>query len=154
MKRKIFSLFMAFMLMTLLIPVGIVQAKGVTTTKKNGSIVVSTSEYSFTLPKAWKKYPYVIKKEGNFVGFYSKSNMKKYEGWVFSVGRLTTAEWKEEGRYYLESGGVKLATKGKYVYFTAYPQDVQFNYNNEKLRTEYMELQKNLTIIKKTFKLK
>lgn len=120
---------------------------------KKGKTVVSYKKMKVTLPKAWKKYGYVILSGEDYISFHSKVNYRNgYYGNLFSVEWCSAAEYAERSTYLPNFKFLKQT--GDTVYYMTFPTDVQFKPDSLKCQRQYKALEKTITSIQKNLKIK
>lgn len=121
--------------------------------KKDGKTVVTYQKARVTLPKAWKKYGYLILTHDDSISFHSKSSYRTgYYGRLFSIEWCSAAEYAERKTYLPNFTFLK--QDGDTIYYITYPTDVQFNPDKPKCTRQYRALEQTLTTVKKSFKVK
>lgn len=120
---------------------------------KKGSTLVTYKKVRVTLPKAWKKYGYVALAHEDSISFCSKSNYRSgYYGTLFSVEWCSAAEYQERSTYLPNFRFIKQT--GDTVYYMTFPTDVQFNPEKPKCQRQYKALEKTISSIRKTLKIR
>lgn len=121
--------------------------------KKNGKTIVTYKKVKVTLPKAWKKYGYVVLPGEDSISFHSKFNYRRgYYGNLFSIEWCSAAEYAERSTYLPNFTFLKQT--GDTVYYMTFPTDVQFKPDSQKCQKQYKALEKTITSIRKTLKIK
>lgn len=114
---------------------------------------VTYKGFSLTLPKVWKKYGYVTMSGKRSLTFCAKSSYRTgYYGHVFSVNWCSKKNWnKIKGNL---PNSKYLKTKGNTVYYLSRPTDVQFNTESKTAQRHYAALDKTVTKVAASFKVK
>ena len=93
--------------------------------------------FTVTLPAAWQKYGKIVESNDR-VGFHHNSYVSDFgDGSVFSIVRIKEADYHTD----LYAGHTQpIFWQDGYIYFVAYPSDVNYDYDNLSIRQEYSEL--------------
>ncbi|RTE05819.1 methyltransferase [Paenibacillus whitsoniae] len=124
--------------------------------KMNGAneFAYTNTNYHFSLmiPKAWEG-KYEISEESNRVVFSNPSN-KSAGGRLFVIDVWTKSKWMEEGEALIKLIHItKVGEADDAVFTFSTPTDVQYSLEDEKRKSEYLQLSKDVEAIKSSFKL-
>ncbi|MGG1517350.1 methyltransferase [Paenibacillus oryzisoli] len=108
--------------------------------------------FSLMIPKAWEG-KYEISEEDNRVVFSNPFN-KSSGGRLFVIDVWTKSKWLEEGEELIKLIHItKVGETDDAVFTFSTPTDVQYSLEDEKRKSEYLQLSKDVEAIQSSFKL-
>lgn len=115
----------------------------------------TTNNFNIELPNSWTGKYATVETE-NSVTFYNKANKDTGSGGeLFAIEIWSKEKWNAEGEEVTKIIHMeKIGENNNNIFLLRTPTDVQYNLDNEKIKTEYNDMFNNIEKIKTTFQIK